>query len=468
MFLGAFCLKRVVLLPGALVLAGFSMVACGSGPSIKLPPSGLSERVLASQGVSTPTVLASLFVVNVPAEAPVRRIAAGTAPGLMAISSDRATVMVYDSGTGSIQVIDTTKESNTGSIPLPGSNLQTPGTTISMVIPSTNGIGFVADPDAASTLWPTPGSLVEVNLPGNALVTQIGVPNAENVVSNSLGTQLLVFSGDSDSVSVISPANAVTPVDQGCNTAPNSVCTVIPGFDRPVFAIISGTTAYVFNCGAECGGTQASIQTLNLSTLTVGAPLPVNGATWGLLVNSTLYVAGTGTATGTPCASIQNATKTQATYCGTLDIVDLNTMTDPYFNNPSMEIGIPDGYHDRIDLSLGGKLFVGSYNCTNVGNVNNPVGEVRGCLAIYDTTQAGNLTAFMPPVNGDVTGLQGFQSYIYLPEDSTSYSLEYVAQNGDLWVYNTQNDQLIIDDILTTGILNISGDVIDVKAIDFF
>jgi hypothetical protein len=185
----------------------------------------------------------------------------------------------------------------------------------------------------------------------------------------------------------------------------------------------------------------------------------VNGATVAFLSGTTLYVAGKGTPTGQLCASIANAAPTQAQYCGTLDIIDLTTLQDPYYNNPASEIAIPDGYHNRIDLSDNGQLFVGSYGCTNVGNVNNPQGEVRGCLAIFDTTKAGNSTAIIPPDNGDVTGLQSF----------TTRFIEYVAEGGKLRVYDTQIDSLIpANDYIQTGTIIIPGQIIDVKAVDFF
>jgi hypothetical protein len=235
------------------------------------------------------------------------------------------------------------------------------------------------------------------------------------------------------------------------------VCTVVPGFDRPVNAVINGNTAYILNCGKECGGVQASVQTLDLGSLTPGAPVSVNGATVAFLSGSTLYVAGNGTASGQLCASLTSAGTTGATYCGTLDILDLSTspISDPYFNSPATEIAIPDGYHDRIDLSVNGQLFIGSHFCQDIGNVNNPVGEVRGCLAIYNTTTN---SIIFPPDNGNVDGLQSF----------TQRNVEYVAEGGKLRVYDTTKDVLLINNFLPQGTINVVGYVGDVKAIDFY
>jgi len=237
------------------------------------------------------------------------------------------------------------------------------------------------------------------------------------------------------------------------------VTTTVTGFDSPVNAVFSadGTTAYVLNCGPQCGGTQASVQLLNMTTTppTVGALIPVNGATVALLSGSTLYVAGKGTTTGPLCASIPSAAATAATYCGTLDLVNLTTLQDPNYNNPAAEIAITDGYHDRMDLSVNGQLFIGASGCTNVGDVSDPQGEVRGCLSIYNTT---NTSVVIPPDNGDVTGLQGF----------TSRQAEYVAEGGNLRVYDTATDSLLLTDYIETGTILITGYIVDVKAIDFF
>jgi hypothetical protein len=199
------------------------------------------------------------------------------------------------------------------------------------------------------------------------------------------------------------------------------------------------------NCGPQCGGTQASVTVFDLPSLTITNTIPVDAATWALLNGSTLYVAGT-SPTNNACTGQQTA----ATTCGRLDIVDLNSGT------VTGSAVITDGYHWRMDLTNNGQIFIGSYNCTNIGNVNNPSGEVRGCLSIYRT--ADN-SVVIPPDNGNVNGLQGF----------TSRYIEYVAEGGLLRVYDTTKDILYInEDLLPQGTINIIGYVGDVKAIDFF
>jgi hypothetical protein len=280
-----------------------------------------------------------------------------------------------------------------------------------------------------------------------SILSTIAVSNAQTVVATASGSQLLVFSNDSDSITLISPGIASPPVDTSCFTnPPNAVCTIVPGFDRPVFAILNGNTAYVLNCGAQCGGVQASVAVFDLNTLTITNTIPVDAATMAFLSGSTLYVAGTSPSpTNNTCAPQTTA----ATTCGRLDIVDLGS------NAVVGSAVITDGYHDRMDMTTNGQLFIGSHDCTNIGEINNPSGEVRGCLSIYRTADG---SVFVPPDNGDVNGLQGF----------TTRTIEYVAQGGNLRVYDITKDILLINDFVPEGSINIPGYIGDVKAIDFF
>ena len=440
--------NRIALLPALLVIASFALVSCGGGgPSLATPPSKVTTRVLASQSASSPTAFPGLILIDGEIDTLVRaaEIGAGSSPGLMAISPNRTLVSAFDSLSNSAVVINTQKETTPGAIPLGGS-------TTSMVALDT-GFGYAAVPAASFQTGPPPGAIVVMNLTAGGVTALISVPNAQTIVSSPDGSQLLVFN-NSNSVTVMSPllVNTGSPVT-----------VTVSGFDSPVYGVFSedGSTAYILNCGAQCGGTQASVQVLNMRTtppMIVGAAIPVNGATIGFLPqsSSTLYVAGKGTPTGPLCASITNAAPTAAQYCGTLDLVDLTTLSDPYYNNPAAEIAITDGYHDRIDMSTNGQLFIGAYGCTNIGDVNNVQGEVRGCLSIFNTT---NAKVVIPPDNGDVTGLQGF----------TTRDVEYVVEGGKLRVYDTLIDALIPpNDFIETGTILITGYFIDVKAIDFF
>ena len=429
-------MKRVACLLVIAILASVSFLSCGYSSSSYKPPSGLTTRVFASQSVSTSTAFPGLLVIDGANDTPARasEISAGNSPGLMAISPDRTTLLVFDSAlnSNSVAVVSTQRESQIGTI-------QLAGPTTSMVALA-SGFAYAAVPTASFQSVPSPGAVQVMNLTAGGITANVSVLNAQTVVASPDGSQLLVFSNDSDVVTIMSPllVNTGNPV-----TATVPTCTGC----RPVYALFStdGGTAYIFNCGAQCGGagTPASVQSLNMATLILGTPIVVDGATIGLLNGSTLYVAGTST-TNNLCSG----QTTVAPTCGRLDIVDLGSMT---VTNSAV---ITDGYHDRIDMSSNGQLFIGSNTCSTVGDVNNPVGEVRGCLSIFDTT---NGTVVIPPDNGDVTGLQSF----------TSRYVEYVAEGGNLRVYDTTQDKLLVNTIIS-GTIGVSGQIIDVKAVDFF
>src|ERR1700756_975866 len=389
MSLGARRLKRPILVLVVGLWTSLTFIACGTSGK-KNPPSGLKNRVLASQGVSSSSAFGGLVMIDgstdtLPRIAP---LGAGSSPGLMALSPTRNIATAFDSSTNTVYAVDTTKEAAIG-------NVRLSGTTSSMVIPTASPMGYAAVPTATVTGFSFTGAVQVMNFSGGGLTTSIAVTNAETVIANSGGTQLAVFSNGSNSVTVLSPSAAVPPVDTSClssppSNSPGAVCNIVPGFDRPVYGIINGNTAYILNCGPQCGGIQASVMVFDLPTLTITKTIPVDAATWALLDGSTLYVAGT-----SPTNHVCTGQTTAATICGRLDVVDLGSGT------VTARAVITDGYHWRMDLTNNNQIFIGSYNCTNVGNSNNPSGEVRGCLSIY---QIASNSVVVPPVNGNVGG----------------------------------------------------------------
>ncbi len=118
--------------------------------------------------------------------------------------------------------------------------------------------------------------------------------------------------------------------------------------------------------------------------------------------------------------------------------------------NPGTPIIITDGYHNRMALGADGQLFVGAHSCTEIipPIPVPPDAEVRGRLSIYNT-QTGAVV--IPPANGDVTGIQPI----------ATRHVVYLAQGGQLQIYDTTTDKLQKNQI------DISGEVIDVKTVDF-
>ena len=422
---GASRVNRVVSAIATWTAVSLLFVSCGGYKAVTGPPSGLHQRVLAAQTVAAGNIFPGLLIVNAAKDAFARasEIGAGTTPSFMTLSPNRATLLVYDAAatSHSVQFINTIREASIGAI-------QLPGPTTSIVIPLPAGPAYAAVPSALVNGAP-PGAVEVMSLATGSITANIGVPGVQTVVANANGSLLLAFSADSNAATVVIPANINTP---------NPVTQVVSGFDRPVSALINGTTAYILNCGAQCGGVQASVQTLDLGTFQLGTPVSVDGATIGLLNGNSLYVAGT-----SPTNHACTGQTTAATTCGRLSVLDIGSMT------VTSTAVITDGRHTLMDVSLGGQLFIGATTCTAVGNVNNPSGEVRGCLSIYNTSSG---TVTIPPDTGDVTGLQGF----------TSRSVEYVVQGGNLRIYDTMTDVLQKIQITPVGVIS------DIKAVDFF
>ena len=346
-------------------------------------------------------------------------IPAGNTPGLMTLSPNKKLTLVFSASNNSVAAISNATESSIGSVSLPGP-------TESMAVSQDGSTGYAAV-SSAPVAGQSPGAVEVLNLTGGSTI-EIGVTSARYLVASHNTNRLLVFSDNSDVVTVIAPSNI------GTSTDPR---TFVPGFDRPVWGVFStdDTTAYILNCGPECGGQAASVQTLDLTQNppVAGPALPVPAATIGLLTGSTLYVAGT--PLGTACDS-----STAATSCGVLSVVAVASMT---LTNPSPII-ITDGYHKRMGMGSNGQLFVGARTCTEISTAS----EVRGCLSIFNTA---NSSVVVPPENGDVTGL----------EPIANRDVVYVVQGGELRIFNTTTDKLGSNQV------DIAGQAIDVKSLDF-
>ena len=117
----------------------------------------------------------------------------------------------------------------------------------------------------------------------------LNVPNVYRVSINPSGSAALVFVQDSNLVYSVYklqtnqkvPSNAVDCEPQNL---PVYCVLPVPGtFDRPTKAVFSadGTTAFVLNCGPECGGNQASVSFLPVAGIIIqsGAPVPPGAPT---------------------------------------------------------------------------------------------------------------------------------------------------------------------------------------------
>jgi hypothetical protein len=447
MLLGVPGLKRAGIVVTGVLLTNLVLVSCGgnnnsSSSSSSGSTSGVKFRALISQDVSAGAAAAGFIVVNADKDTQITRItgslgASPVNPTMMVLSNNRQMTLAVDISGQTVQLVNNKGESLTGN-PV---NVQ--GATESLAISVDATKAYAAVPNVAIPQG-APGGIVvmDLTLAQPAVTVKVPVPSAHYVVQNGDGSKLLVFSDNSNSVTIVSPFNILPGLQNSICLA--RVCTTIPGFDRPVFGFFSSdnTQAWILNCGPECGGTQASVQVLDMVNGMVGPPTPIpGGATVGFIKNQTLYVAGT--------AAVGSGNETCASgtpaICGRLTVVDLPSMT---VTGAATGTEIPDGYHTHMDMSANGQLFVGSRNCTNIVPVNTGDPQ-RGCLAIFNTTN-GNVV--IPPDNGDVTGLQPI----------TNRTVFYVVEGGELRIYDTTTDKLY-----TTTSIDVFGHAVDVKLVDF-
>ncbi len=425
--------------------------------------SGLHTRAFISDSVSGASP-AGVYIVDVSRDVyplGLAPIAAGNNPGMMVVTPNRAETLVFSS-------TNTQSSDNVFSIignlgETDAAHFGLPAYTESFVVSPDSATAYIAVPNAP-VVGQNPGNIQVVNLLQGAISGQINLPSVHYLWMSNGGNRLLAFA---DVAARLDPSCdpsqtpafvfVITPSDVGINPCP---AVPVAGFDHPVQAYFSSddTTAFIVNCGPECGGTQASVQPLNMTNVpTPGVAVPVPAASVQLVQGSTMYLAGTPYTNGAPSQPCTGQV-TAATTCGLLTIFDLGTMT---YSTP---IVITDGYHNRMAMAANGQLFIGARTCTEI--VPGQSGdEIRGCLSIYNSlqTQVGSVSGFgvlIPPENGDATGIQPI----------AQRTVVYVVQGGSLLIYDVTIDALEYNpnDPNNLGeIFGLVGDFIDVKTVDF-
>ena len=180
-----------------------------------------------------------------------------------------------------------------------------------------------------------------IDISTGSVTATIPVPGAHTVVPTPDGQAILVFSDNSDAVTLLTPSLIGTGTQSSaqipCSSTQTAACLIGGSFDRPTFAVFnpSGTTAYILNCGQRCGGTNSGACLTFTSCTTVSAldmtqTHPFRELNRGscvddcLLQGNSLYVAGTPLSpTDNSCAGVTTA----ATTCGRLTVVDVASMT---------------------------------------------------------------------------------------------------------------------------------------------
>jgi hypothetical protein len=436
LLLGVPGLKRAVLCFAGLALVAAFLTSCGySNPSSGgSTSSGVVFRAFVSQAVGASTAAPGVDIVDARTDRLVRApgISVSGTPGLMEVSANKSTTLVFDSSANAVDVVNNKQESGAGTVKLSD-------WTESMAITPEATVGFAAVPNAPVAGLPA-GTVEMMNLSNFTIENTIPVTGARYIVLSPDGTHLLAFSDNSDAATLINFQNTGTASNP--NWVLNGSPTSIAGFSRPVWAVFSpdSNTAYVMNCGPECGATSgtAAVSVLNVAAGTVVQTLllPSGGATYGVAFGSTLYVAGNPATPPSPCS------QTTVNTCGALSVITINNGVLQLANT----VSIPDGYHNRMAVTADNQVFIGSHGCTEVTTST----TTFGCLALYNPKNPSSAVIGTDP--GDVTGIAPV----------TGRNEVYVVQNGELRIWDTTLDALRPGQFQ----IDIVGQAVDVKIVD--
>jgi hypothetical protein len=486
--------KRSLWLSAAAAL-GIAIALAGCGTTTyfagrPLPPSGLQNRVLIA--VQNPSASNRGALVFVDAFYDIRSSYNGKT-GAFSISGYTGALpttiqnmpeeqlgAVYGSGDGSMTLINYAKEVTGGA--QKGLN----GTSSSIFITRSQLYTFAASQTShvLTVLDQTNGGQYALSLPGiyrvsvnpGGSVALAFVQNSDYVyyARKLTASQGVAYSGGSGTW----PKAAVDCEPQNAPgwclfQAQNPDATDSTGnpygaplvFDRPVKAVFSadGGTAYVLNCGAECGGSSSSVSlvpvspmiflvgqqsgnlptngtlqancgtTANVSTCTLPVP---GGASNALVSATTMYVAG-------------QQPQADGLFSGNLTVVSLAGTASSTISGSS-PISISDGAPGAPSRLLQGDdntLWIGMTKCTNGERY--AKGMPYGCLTMFNTST--NSVTMLEPYLGDLTGIAAV----------TGLHKVYVAQGGQVYIYHTTDGSSINNQYVT-----VTGTAYDVAYMD--
>jgi hypothetical protein len=471
----------------ALVTAGI-LAGCGNNfyfAGRVLPPSGIANRVLIA--VQNPSTASKGVLEFVDAFYDIRQSFNDKIPGFSISGYTGALPVtiqnmpeeqagaVYGSGDGSFGLINYAKESFTGTA-------ITPNGPSSSIFISRNQRYVIAASQQSTQLTVTDRTL------GSSYT--LSLPGVYRVAMNPGGTVMMAFvqnsnyayyprrlqASETTSLAAYYQANGSWPApytdcepknlpgmclaQMGTVDSTTTPAILTPlTFDRPVKAIFSadGSSAYILNCGPECGGTASSVSILPIAPLilqsgqqtgslptqaalkTIAVPGGANNALetpGGANSVDTLYVLGEGSATGT-LASGQ-------LFSGYLTPIDLTTDT------AAAPISVSDsapGQRTRMILADDNTLWLGGIRCTEGQRYAS--GQPYGCLTMFNIST--NTVTLIEPFQGDLTGIASV----------TGLHKIYIAEGGQVYIYSTTDGSAINNFFVT-----VTGTAYDVAYMD--
>jgi hypothetical protein len=265
-------------------------------------------------------------------------------------------------------------------------------------------------------------------------IYNLNLPNAYRISMNPGATVALAFVQNSNNVySVLRlQSNQTAPSNaQDCEPQNLPVYCLIPvagKFDRPTKAVFSpdGSTAYVLNCGPECGGAQASVSYLPTAGILIqsGSPVPPGAPTQ---VTATVPIPGGDTdalASGNTLYLAGQQLQSDGYLAGFLTLLNTasQTITGTY--------SISDGTHTKMVQGDDNTLWVGSQLCSEGERFhqNQAGANVQfGCLTMFNTSS--NSVTMIDSYNGDATGIAAI----------IGLSKVYTTEGGQIFIYSTVN-----------------------------
>ncbi len=471
-------MKKSSLWLSALGALGIAVALAGCGQTYyfagrSLPPSGITNRVVvAIQNASLGSrgaleIMDAYYDIRYKFDNPAVTYSISGYSGALPITiqnmPEEQIGAVYGAGDGSFVLANYQKESTTGAEK--GLN----GNSSSVFITRNQGFIFAASQvsHVVTVVDNTAGTSFGLNLPGVYRVSvNPGGSAALAFVENSnyayypvkLNTsQTLSYSGGPttwpkaavDCEPQNAPGWCLFQVQSPDATDSTGTAYGAPlAFDRPVKAVFSndGGTAYVLNCGAECGGTTSSVSLLPVAPM-IFTPNQKSGQLPSTGTMTTIAVPG-----GASNALIDSATMyivgqqllPDGLFTGNLTVMNLNT------NVAGTPISISDGAPGALSRMIeadDSTLWIGMTKCTNGERY--AKGQNYGCLTMYNTSTG--TVSMIEPYQGDATGIAAV----------TSLHKVYVAQGGQVYVFSTKDGTALNNQYVT-----VTGTAYDVAYMD--
>lgn len=426
------------------------MTACGKNfyfAGRSLPPSGVLNRVLVA--VQNPSALAKGSLLFDDALYDIRHAYnnvnqnfsiggfSGALPVTIQNMPEQQAGAVYSIGDGSLTTVSYANEKVANSTAASSLN----GISQSIFISHDLSYIYAASQSAHSLTVVDHGTTYTLNLPGVYRVSMNpGNTVALAFVQNTNDVYSVVHLNQDQQQAAINnphynPGLPNSQPAQDCEPQTLPVYCVFPvstasgvSFDRPTKAVFStdGTTAYVLDCGPECGGTTSGITTIPITNAALN-PSGVGASGIALVGTSNIAVPGgvtNGLFNGNTFYAAGQHLQSDGLLAGNLSIVDTAT------GQVTGQYSISDGTHNKMVLADDNTLWIGSYQCQSGERYklsqSSAPGTPFGCITMFNTS---NNSVLVESFKGDGTGIAAV----------ISLNKVYTAEGGQVYIYNTSD-----------------------------